>query len=206
MVCTKVRWSFNVANSKARWSRQSAMVTPKYDCHAFYIKVRHNTEQVCKTNTLPIFMHQMRISTTTVSSVMLMSKKLEIRKKKCENWKNCRKYGNWNVQCCWQNIITFKKWTSCQNYFIQMSVNSTRTNMVDYSPATNGDTRDSAYSLKEVITSILCTHFTHKITCSLSEKFDHFRILSTGTKTCIHWKCFPRSSHIQQHYKCLTPL
>jgi hypothetical protein len=38
-----------------------------------------------KTNTLPILMHQMRISTTQVSSLMLMSKKLEIREKKCEN-------------------------------------------------------------------------------------------------------------------------
>jgi hypothetical protein len=36
-------------------------------------------------------MHQMRISTTQVSSVMLRSKKLEIRKKKnCENWKSRR--------------------------------------------------------------------------------------------------------------------
>jgi hypothetical protein len=33
-------------------------------------------------------MHQMRISTTEVSSVMLRSKKLEIRKK-IENWKSC---------------------------------------------------------------------------------------------------------------------
>ena len=31
----------------------------------------------CKTNTLTILMHQMRISTTKVSSVMLRSKKLE---------------------------------------------------------------------------------------------------------------------------------
>jgi hypothetical protein len=37
-----------------------------------------------KTNMLPILMHQMRISTIQVSSVMLRSKKLEIRKKK---WK-----------------------------------------------------------------------------------------------------------------------
>jgi hypothetical protein len=36
----------------------------------------------CKTNTLPILMHQMRISTFQVSSVMLRSKKLEIRKKR----------------------------------------------------------------------------------------------------------------------------
>jgi hypothetical protein len=35
-------------------------------------------------------MHQMRISTTQVSSVMLRSKKLEIRKKNYENWKNRR--------------------------------------------------------------------------------------------------------------------
>jgi hypothetical protein len=34
-----------------------------------------------KANTLPILMHQMRISTTQVSSVMLRSKKLEIREK-----------------------------------------------------------------------------------------------------------------------------
>jgi hypothetical protein len=34
----------------------------------------------CKTNTIPILMHQMRISTTTVSSVVLRPKKLEIRK------------------------------------------------------------------------------------------------------------------------------
>jgi hypothetical protein len=32
-------------------------------------------------------MHQMRISTTQISSVMLRSKKLEIRGEKCENWK-----------------------------------------------------------------------------------------------------------------------
>jgi hypothetical protein len=36
----------------------------------------------CKTKTLTILMHQMHISTTQVSSVMLRSKKLEIRKKK----------------------------------------------------------------------------------------------------------------------------
>jgi hypothetical protein len=42
-----------------------------------------------KTNTLPILMHQMRISTTQASSVMHGSKKLEIRKK-CENWKSRR--------------------------------------------------------------------------------------------------------------------
>ena len=34
----------------------------------------------CKTNTLPILMHQMRISTNQVSSVVLRPKKLEIRK------------------------------------------------------------------------------------------------------------------------------
>jgi hypothetical protein len=36
----------------------------------------------CKTNTLTILMHQIHISITQVSSVMLRSKKLEIRKKK----------------------------------------------------------------------------------------------------------------------------
>jgi hypothetical protein len=45
---------------------------------------------VCKSNMLPILMHQMHISTTQVFSVMLRSKKLEIRKKKCENWKGRR--------------------------------------------------------------------------------------------------------------------
>jgi hypothetical protein len=35
-------------------------------------------------------MHQMRMSTTQVSSVMLRSKKMEIREKGCENWKSRR--------------------------------------------------------------------------------------------------------------------
>jgi hypothetical protein len=35
-------------------------------------------------------MHQLHISTTQVSSVMLRPKKFEIRKKKCENWKSHR--------------------------------------------------------------------------------------------------------------------
>jgi hypothetical protein len=39
------------------------------------------SECPCKTNTLPILMHQMRISTTQVSSVMLGPIKYEIRKK-----------------------------------------------------------------------------------------------------------------------------
>jgi hypothetical protein len=34
----------------------------------------------CKTNTIPILMHQMRISTNQVSSVMLKSKKLKSQK------------------------------------------------------------------------------------------------------------------------------
>ena len=38
-----------------------------------------------QTNTILILMHQMRISTTQVSSVMLRSKKLEIREKKGAN-------------------------------------------------------------------------------------------------------------------------
>jgi hypothetical protein len=37
-----------------------------------------------KTNTIPILMHQMRISTTKFSSVVLRPKKLEIRKKICK--------------------------------------------------------------------------------------------------------------------------
>jgi hypothetical protein len=44
----------------------------------------------CKTNTIPILMHQMRIS-NEVSSVVLGPKKLEIRgKKDCEN---CKRAG-----------------------------------------------------------------------------------------------------------------
>ena len=39
------------------------------------------------TNTIPLLMHQMHISTIQVSSVMLRPKKLEIRKKNCENSK-----------------------------------------------------------------------------------------------------------------------
>jgi hypothetical protein len=35
---------------------------------------------MCKTNTIPILMHQMRISTNQVSSVVLRPKNLEIRK------------------------------------------------------------------------------------------------------------------------------
>jgi hypothetical protein len=41
------------------------------------IKVRFK-ELECKTNTIPIMMHHMRISTTNVSSVMLKPKNLEI--------------------------------------------------------------------------------------------------------------------------------
>jgi hypothetical protein len=45
------------------------------------INQSHPKVFVCKTNTLPILMHQMRISTNKVSSVMLRPKKLEIRNK-----------------------------------------------------------------------------------------------------------------------------
>jgi hypothetical protein len=44
----------------------------------------------CKTNTFTILMHQMRISTIQVSSVMLRSKKVGKPEKKCENWKTRR--------------------------------------------------------------------------------------------------------------------
>jgi hypothetical protein len=39
----------------------------------------------CKTNTIPILMHQMRISTNQVSSVVFWPKKLGIRNNNCEN-------------------------------------------------------------------------------------------------------------------------
>jgi hypothetical protein len=56
-----------------------------------YFKRNQRRWVKCKTNTLLILMHQMCISTTQVSSVMLRSKKLEIRGKKwCENWKSRR--------------------------------------------------------------------------------------------------------------------
>jgi hypothetical protein len=56
-------------------------------CDAFQYLSMHNALNTCKlifeckTNTSTILMHQMRISTTQVSSVMLRSKRLEIRKK-----------------------------------------------------------------------------------------------------------------------------
>ena len=46
----------------------------------FYVMFIHKKLR-CKTNMLTILMHQIRISTTKVSSVMLRSKGLEIRKK-----------------------------------------------------------------------------------------------------------------------------
>jgi hypothetical protein len=46
-------------------------------------------QSLYKTDTLPILMHQMRISTTQVSSVMLRSKKLEIREKNVKTEKAC---------------------------------------------------------------------------------------------------------------------
>jgi hypothetical protein len=48
------------------------------------------------TNTISILMHQMRISTNQVSSVMLKSKKLEIQKKKCEN---CERADQTQTEC-----------------------------------------------------------------------------------------------------------
>jgi hypothetical protein len=47
--------------------------------HMFLLSNKHFTS--CKTNMLTILMHQMHISTTQVSSVMLRSTKLEIQKK-----------------------------------------------------------------------------------------------------------------------------
>jgi hypothetical protein len=55
-----------------------------------FFPLMSDKEITCKTNTLTILMHKMRISTTQVSSVMLRSKKLEILKKKCENRKSHR--------------------------------------------------------------------------------------------------------------------
>jgi hypothetical protein len=54
------------------------------------------TRTQCKTNTIPILMHHMRISTDQVSSVVLRQKKL-----KSKNCKNCKraektKYCPWN--------------------------------------------------------------------------------------------------------------
>jgi hypothetical protein len=48
--------------------------------HINLAKLALFSSKECKTNTLPILMHQMRISTTQVSSVMLRSKKLESQK------------------------------------------------------------------------------------------------------------------------------
>jgi transcriptional regulator CtsR len=50
------------------------------------ILIDKSITNTCKTNTIPILMHQMRISTNEVYLVILRPKKLEIReKKKCEN-------------------------------------------------------------------------------------------------------------------------
>jgi hypothetical protein len=59
------------------------------DVHLARMRGSSYFSELCKTNTLTILMHQMRISTTQVSSVMLRSKKLKIRKQ-CENWKSHR--------------------------------------------------------------------------------------------------------------------
>jgi hypothetical protein len=50
-----------------------------------------NESTICKTNTIPILMHQMRISTNKVSSVMLRPKEFDIGKKE---WKNCESRKN----------------------------------------------------------------------------------------------------------------
>jgi hypothetical protein len=52
----------------------------------------------CKTNTLPTLMHQMRILTTQVSSVLLRSKKMEIRKK----GENCERVVGWKPNRIYQ--------------------------------------------------------------------------------------------------------
>ena len=50
----------------------------------FKCKIASNESKV---NTIPILMHQMRISTNEVSSVVLEPKKLEVEKKNCEKCK-----------------------------------------------------------------------------------------------------------------------
>jgi hypothetical protein len=61
------------------------LVTVCYLCHF----MKHLVYDVwkCKTNTIPILMQQMHISTTQVSSVTLWSKKLKIRKKNAKTVK-----------------------------------------------------------------------------------------------------------------------
>jgi ERCC4-related helicase len=67
----------------------------------------------------------MRISTTQVSSVVLRSKKLEIRKKKSENWKNRRMKTKKSAMKLSQTVyqISFqyvqplrRKWKETANY------------------------------------------------------------------------------------------
>ena len=46
---------------------------------------------ICKVNTIPVLMHQMRISTNEVSSVVLGPKKLKVEEKKCEKCKRAKR-------------------------------------------------------------------------------------------------------------------
>jgi hypothetical protein len=74
---TKVHVSFNDPRMYIDIDLFECMLTryPYYVEWIFYRKIEQ-----CQTSKIPILMHQMRISTNKVSSVMLSPKKLDIQK------------------------------------------------------------------------------------------------------------------------------
>ena len=75
----------------------------------------------CKVNTIPILMHQMHSSTNEVSSVVLGSKKLEVRKKNEKSVKSRKaRYCAMKlsqirrrIELCMREIILRKQFYSC---------------------------------------------------------------------------------------------
>jgi hypothetical protein len=96
----------------------------------FFTCTLNNPNLQCKTNTIPILMHQMRISTNKVSSVVLRPKKLEIRKKKfgqnckrAEKTKQCHELEQIRrrIELCMREIILrfkMKIWLKRQGIMI----------------------------------------------------------------------------------------
>jgi hypothetical protein len=85
----------------------------------------------CKTKTILILMHQICISTNQVSSVVIRSKKLENREKKCDNCERADKTQSAmktslirrRVELCMREIILRLK-LFCKIYFFSWQFNS----------------------------------------------------------------------------------
>jgi hypothetical protein len=96
--------------------------------HLVYLVVswgQHSFRQIhclqhiqCKTNTIPILMHQMRISTNQVSSVVLRPKSLKTEKH-CKNCKRGEKTQYWTmklnqirqrIELCMREMILRFRW------------------------------------------------------------------------------------------------